>query len=204
MKSTCVLVEGPEGGGKSTVCAALSEILTQRGLKVLRLREPGGTPLAEHIRDVLLSNTNELNKDMDSRTELLLFLAARSSTMHSYDRILASAPDTIIIADRGYPSTYVYQAGESDINAQIYQHTWEALAPENRLTVLLTCSYETSVERRKLRIGGEDRIERRQTKEVFERYNERYKNVPGGFDLTIDTETNSVSDIVRQILARLT
>ncbi len=203
MNSTYILVEGPEGGGKSTVCTALSEILQQRGLKVLRLREPGGTPLAEHIRDVLLNNDNELNKDMDDRTEMLLFLAARSSTMNSYERVLANEPDTLIIADRGYPSTYVYQAGTSDINSQIYQHTWEALAPENRLTVLLTCSYETSVERRKLRIGGEDRIEKRQTKEVFEQYNQRYLEVPGGFDLVIDTEVNSVSDVVRQILARL-
>lgn len=203
MNSTYLLIEGPEGGGKSTVCMALSEILTQRGAKVLRLREPGGTPLAEHIRDVLLSNDNSLNENMDSRTELLLFLAARSSTMNAHERILNSDSDTIIVADRGYPSTYVYQAGESDINAQIYQHTWEALAPENRLTVLLTCSYETSKERRKLRIGGEDRIEARQTKEVFDNYSERYLNVPGGFDLIIDTETNSVSDVVRQILAKL-
>ncbi|QZE60032.1 hypothetical protein pEaSNUABM35_00115 [Erwinia phage pEa_SNUABM_35] len=203
MKSTYILIEGGEGGGKSTVCNALSEILTQRGAKTLRLREPGGTPLAEHIRDVLLSNTNPLNEDMDSRTELLLFLAARSSTMNAYERILENEPDTIIIADRGYPSTYVYQAGASDVNAHIYQHTWEALAPENRLTVLLTCSYETSIERRKIRIGGEDRIEKRQTKEVYEQYNQRYLEVPGGFDLVIDTEVNSVSDVVRQILARL-
>ncbi|QZE56317.1 hypothetical protein pEaSNUABM40_00121 [Erwinia phage pEa_SNUABM_40] len=198
-----LLIEGPEGGGKSTVCNALSEILSQRGHKVLRLREPGGTPLAEHIRDVLLSNDNSLNEGMDPRTELMLFLAARSSTMNAYDRILADEPDTIIISDRGYPSTYVYQAGESEINAHIYRHTWEALAPEKRLTVLLTCTYETSVERRKLRIGGEDRIEKRQTKEVFEQYNQRYLEVPGGFDLVIDTEVNSVSDVVRQILARL-
>ncbi|QZE59363.1 thymidylate kinase [Erwinia phage pEa_SNUABM_2] len=203
MKPTYVLIEGGEGGGKSTVCTSLSEILTQRGVNTLRLREPGGTPLAEHIRDVLLSNSNPLNEDMDPRTELLLFLAARSSTMTAYERILANEPNTIIIADRGYPSTYVYQAGESDVNAQIYQHTWEALAPENRLTVLLTCSYETSIERRKIRIGGEDRIEKRQTKEVYEQYNQRYLEVPGGFDLIIDTEVNSVSDVVRQILAKL-
>lgn len=203
MKPTYILVEGGEGGGKSTVCTALSEILNQRGMNVLRLREPGGTPLAEHLRDILLSKTNTLNEDMDSRTEMLLFLAARSSTMNAYDRILANEPNTVIISDLGFPSTYVYQAGESDVNAQIYQHTWEALAPENRLTVLLTCSYETSVERRKLRVGGEDRIEQRQTKEVFDRYNERFRNVPGGFDLVIDTEVNSVSDVVRQILAKL-
>ncbi len=203
MKPTYILVEGGEGGGKSTVCTALSEILNQRGMNVLRLREPGGTPLAEHLRDILLSKTNTLNEDMDSRTEMLLFLAARSSTMNAYDRILANEPNTVIISDRGFPSTYVYQAGESDVNAQIYQHTWEALASENRLTVLLTCSYETSVERRKLRVGGEDRIEQRQTKEVFDRYNERFRNVPGGFDLVIDTEVNSVSDVVRQILAKL-
>lgn len=203
MNSTYLLIEGPEGSGKSTVCNALSEILTQRGAKVLRLREPGGTPLAEHIRDVLLSNNNSLNENMDSRTELLLFLAARSSTMNAHEQILNSESDTIIVADRGYPSTFVYQAGESDVNAAIYQHTWEALAPENRLTVLLNCGYETSKERRKLRVGGEDRIEARQTKEVFDTYNERYQNVPGGFDLIIDTETNSVSDVVRQILAHM-
>lgn len=95
MKPTYVLIEGGEGGGKSTVCTALSEILTQRGVNTLRLREPGGTPLAEHIRDVLLSNSNPLNEDMDPRTELLLFLAARSSTMTAYERILANEPNTI-------------------------------------------------------------------------------------------------------------
>ncbi|QYW03084.1 hypothetical protein pEaSNUABM14_00124 [Erwinia phage pEa_SNUABM_14] len=203
MNSVYLLVEGPEGSGKSTVCTAISEILQQRGSQVLRLREPGGTPLSEHLRDILLNDRGGLATDMDSRTEMLLFLAARSSTMNSYERILANEPNTMIIADRGYPSTFVYQAGDSDINDRIYRHTWEVLAPEKRLTVLLNVSYETSVERRKHRVGGEDRIEQRQTKEVFEQYSERYKQVPGGFDLVIDTETASVSEVVRQILARL-
>lgn len=203
MNSTYVLIEGPDGSGKSTVCTALSEILQQRGSKVLRLREPGGTPLAEHIRDVLLNDGNELSEGMDSRTEMLLFLAARSSTMTAYERVLDQENDTLIVADRGYPSTYVYQAGLSDLNARIYQHTWEALAPERRLTILLTCSYDTSVERRKIRVGGEDRIEKRLTREVFDDVCRRYHEVPGGFDLVIDTETNSVSDVVRQILAKL-
>lgn len=203
MNSTYLLIEGPEGGGKSTVCTAISEILQQRGSQVLRLREPGGTPLSEHLRDILLNDKGGLATDMDSRTEMLLFLAARSSTMTSYERILSTEPNTMIIADRGYPSTFVYQAGDSDINDRIYRHTWEVLAPEKRLTVLLDVSYETSVERRKHRVGGEDRIEQRQNKEVFDQYRERYTQVPGGFDLVIDTETNSVSEVVRQILARL-
>ena len=69
-----ITVEGTEGVGKSTNVAFIKQWLAEQGIEVIHTREPGGTPLAEEIRELLLSRRDEV---VDSRTELLLMYAAR-------------------------------------------------------------------------------------------------------------------------------
>lgn len=102
-----ITVEGGEGVGKSTNISFMQEILSERGIDVVVTREPGGTPLAEEIRDVLLKNRDE---QVVSETELLLMFAARAQ--HLYQKILpALEQGQWVISDRFTDATYAYQSG---------------------------------------------------------------------------------------------
>lgn len=100
-----IVLEGPEGAGKSSLMRRLASALDERGRPYLATREPGGTPVAEAIREVLLDRP-EL--EMDGVTELLLFSAARHA--HVEDVILpALAAGTLVLCDRFELTTRVYQ-----------------------------------------------------------------------------------------------
>ncbi|WOL24352.1 thymidylate kinase [Yersinia phage fHe-Yen9-02] len=189
-----LLIEGPDGSGKTTVCTSLTEILQKRGYNVVRIREPGSTPLAEDIRNIVLHSDHHIG----SMSELLMLLAARASTMELVAKAM-TVPNTIVIADRGYPSTYAYQVIDKE-TASVYESTWKLLAPARRLTTLLTCSYETSCARRARRSLETDNIEQRLTESAFTELLGRYKSVPGGYDVVLDTNDMTVSDVVRGIL----
>ena len=70
-----ITLEGPEGSGKSSQLPALAEFLRQKGHGVLTTREPGGTPIGEQVRSVIM---NLKNTGMNPRSEILLFCAARA------------------------------------------------------------------------------------------------------------------------------
>src|ERR1043165_1274418 len=74
-----IVFDGPDGCGKSTQLKMLITKLEHAGLKVRRLREPGGTIIGEHIRDLLLTGKGE---GMDLRCEMLLYMASRAQLMH--------------------------------------------------------------------------------------------------------------------------
>jgi dTMP kinase len=102
-----ITLEGPEGAGKSTNREYLAERLRAAGLEVVLTREPGGTPLAERIRDVLLAPVEE---SMDPDTELLLVFAARAQHLAGVIRP-ALARGAVVLCDRFTDSTYAYQGG---------------------------------------------------------------------------------------------
>lgn len=102
-----IVFDGPDGCGKTTQLKSLITRLEAREIKVRRLREPGGTPIGEQIRDILLSTTN---KDMDVRCEMLLYMASRAQLVH--DQIQpALAAGECVLADRFASSTLAYQGG---------------------------------------------------------------------------------------------
>jgi len=102
-----IVFDGPDGCGKTTQLKALITRLEGEGLKVRRLREPGGTSIGEQIREVLLSTKN---KDMDVRCEMLLYMASRAQLVHEQIKPALAAGECVV-ADRYASSTLAYQGG---------------------------------------------------------------------------------------------
>ena len=100
-----IVLEGGEGAGKSTQAALLSAWLTQAGVRHRVTREPGGTPVGEAIRSVVLGRTD---LEMPPESELFLILAARAAFVRDVIRP-ALAADEVVIADRFALSTLAYQ-----------------------------------------------------------------------------------------------
>jgi dTMP kinase len=109
-----ITLEGPEGAGKSTNREYLAERLRAAGIEVLLTREPGGTPLAERIREVLLTPGDEV---MNADTELLLVFAARAQHLAAVIRP-ALARGAVVLCDRFTDSTYAYQGGGRGLSVE--------------------------------------------------------------------------------------
>ena len=105
MSGLFIAFEGPDGCGKSTQLRFLAEHLEQNGVTVVRTREPGGSPIAEKIRDVLLDTENV---QMDAVTEAMLYAAARAEHVR---KILMPALEAgkVVLCDRFVLSSYAYQ-----------------------------------------------------------------------------------------------
>ena len=102
-----ITVEGPEGSGKSSACKRIYEELLHRGYDVILTREPGGIPIAESIREIIL---NKKNTEMDARTEALLYAAARRQ--HLVQKVWpALKAGKIVLCDRFIDSSLAYQGG---------------------------------------------------------------------------------------------
>lgn len=100
-----ITFEGPDGSGKSTVIKAVYERLINDGYSVILTREPGGTPIAEKIRDVILDNSNTT---LDARTEALLYAASRRQ--HLVEKIWPAIKEgKIVLCDRFLDSSLAYQ-----------------------------------------------------------------------------------------------
>ena len=100
-----ITFEGPDGSGKSTVIKAVYERLINDGYSVILTREPGGTPIAEKIRNVILDNSNTA---LDARTEALLYAASRRQ--HLVEKIWPAIKEgKIVLCDRFLDSSLAYQ-----------------------------------------------------------------------------------------------
>lgn len=102
-----ITLEGPEGSGKTSAAKTIVKELEARGFSVLFTREPGGTPIAEQIRSVIL---DKANTKLDARAEALLYAASRRQ--HLVEKVLpALAEGKIVICDRYIDSSLAYQGG---------------------------------------------------------------------------------------------
>jgi dTMP kinase len=151
-----IVLEGGEGAGKSTHARGLKDWLEQRGRKVLLTREPGGSPLAEAVRGLVLGDWPE---GIDARTEALLIFAARAAHLHATVRpALAQGSD--VICDRFVDASYAYQGigrglGQATI-AELERLTLDGLKPD--LVLLLDIDPALGVQRAKSR-GDANRFE---------------------------------------------
>ena len=102
-----ITLEGPEGSGKTTAVESAVKALTEMGYQIVRTREPGGTPIAEQIRNVILDKENT---KMDPRTEALLYAASRRQ--HLVEKVWPALKEgKIVICDRYLDSSLAYQGG---------------------------------------------------------------------------------------------
>lgn len=151
-----IVFEGPEGVGKTTQLRRLAAWLDGRGVAHLVVREPGGTPIGDDIRRLLLDSSSEI----DAHTEALLFMASRAALVSQVIEP-SLARGLVVVADRFFLSTYAYQvAGRGLDEAQVRAANALAthgLVPD--LTVLLTVPAHQR-RSRAARRGSPDRMER--------------------------------------------
>jgi len=165
-----ITIEGSEGVGKSTNMQFIGDYLDAHGQSVLITREPGGTPVAERIREVLLQSPVG---SMTDRCELLLMFAARADHVAQVIRPALERGDWVL-CDRFTDATYAYQGGgrgmsDRDIG-QLEQFVLRGLVPD--LTILLDAPPEISLARRHSR-GISDRFEAEEAA-FFARVREKY------------------------------
>ena len=201
MKPRFISIEGLEGAGKSTQLAVVTEFVTRHFGQPLVTREPGGTPLAEEIRSVILSPRAE---PMDAWTELLLVFAARKQHVATLIEP-ALAKGQWVISDRFTDATYAYQGGGRQLPWQHIQ-ALETLVLDGfqpNLTLWLDCPAEVGLKRARQR-GALDRIELEDIA-FFDRcrqaYETRARDASGRF-VRIDASRplDEVRDQVRQTL----
>lgn len=149
-----VSLEGGEGAGKTTVLAALRKALQDDGFEVVCTREPGGTPLAEQIRELLLGTATP-HEPPTPETELLLMFAARAQ--HVHETIApALARGAWVISDRFTDSSYAYQGGGRGLDAAfIAELERRVVGLQPALTLLL----DLGVDQGRARIRGRDQVE---------------------------------------------
>lgn len=159
MSGLFITLEGPEGAGKSTNREYLAELLKQAGVEVVLTREPGGTPLAERIRELLLAPDTEV---MAVDTELLLMFAARAQHLAGVIRP-ALARGAVVLCDRFTDATYAYQGGGRGLAheriAILEQFVQGDLRPD--LTLVFDLPVEVGLARAAAR-GKLDRFEQEQ------------------------------------------
>ena len=149
-----ITFEGADGAGKTTLFLMTIEHLESKGFKVLTIREPGGTPASEIIRDLLLHGP-----DMASMTELLLYMAARAE---NYQTVIKKALGVynFIIADRSIDSSVAYQGYARGLPIEDIQwlNNFATGGLKPNVTYLLDIDTVTAFSR--MKEGALDRIER--------------------------------------------
>lgn len=109
-----ITLEGPEGSGKTTAVKAAVAKLNELGYEVIQTREPGGTPISEQIRNVILDKSNT---SMDPRTEALLYAASRRQ--HLIEKVWPAIKEgKIVICDRYLDSSLAYQGGARGLGVE--------------------------------------------------------------------------------------
>jgi len=144
-KGLLVSIEGPDGAGKTTQAQMLQEKLRSLGLKTLLTREPGGTPISEEVRRIILSPAFS---EMTTLCEVFLFCAARVQLMHEIIRP-ALEEGVLVISDRFIDSNSVYQgfAGGEDPEMIEKLNTWVTGGFLPDKTFLLDLSAEKGLQR---------------------------------------------------------
>ena len=194
MPGLFITFEGVEGAGKTTQIELLCNALANEGFQVTMTREPGGDPTSEAIRSVLLSQDHHV----DSKTELLLFLAARAQITSTVIRPQLAAGN-VVLCDRYIDSTVAYQgyARGQDLDTihKLNSFATDGLLPD--LTILLDLEPEEGLARQKdrNRMEGESLEFHRR---VWQGYMDEAKRDAGGFPI----ETPSRSQARKGYLAQ--
>jgi dTMP kinase len=197
-------VEGIEGVGKSTQVARLSHALSERGIAHVVTREPGGTPLAERIRDIVLNCRDEAVPPM---AELLLMFAARAVHLSNHVEPNLRA-GRWVVCDRFIDATYAYQGGGRHLSLDDIRRLETMVLGARRpdLTVLLDAPVPQALQRARQRNAGTaaDRFESERT-EFFERVRAAYLARAAAEPMRIETvdAAQSVDEVAARIFKLL-
>jgi dTMP kinase len=168
-----ITLEGIEGAGKSTVAHHVAKRLTARGIRACMTREPGGTPLAERVRAIVLERGGEL---LTPVTETLLMFAARSIHLDNLIRPALGRGEWVV-CDRFTDATRAYQAAGRGVSRAWIEELAQAVHPQLRpdCTLLLDLPVATGLARSKNRAGNapDDRFEA-EPAQFFERVRAAY------------------------------
>jgi len=200
-KGLFITVEGVEGCGKTTNLAYIRSFLEGIGIDLVCTREPGGTPLAEELRTILLANREE---QVDELSELLIVFAGRAQHLNKVI-LPALARGSWVLCDRFTDATYAYQGGGRDLSVtaieQLESMVQGPLQPD--VTFFLDLDVETGLNRARER-GELDRFEREQMNffdKVRQAYLSRIEANPDRFVL-IDASV-SLEAVQQQLKAGL-
>lgn len=189
MRGRFITIEGGEGAGKSTMMSRVANWLESTGHRVVRTREPGGTDLAEKLREILLDRNNI---SLSDRAELLLVFAARAQHLDELIRPALARGDWVL-CDRFTDATWAYQGGgrglPRDEIASLETLVHGDLQPD--LTLLLDLPVDLGM-KRAARRSQADRFEQESTlffKQVRDAYLERAEAAPERFAV-IDASRN--------------
>lgn len=205
-----ITIEGPEGSGKSSVTKKVAEMLEKDGEQIVMTREPGGTPIAEQIRNVILDKENT---KMDPMTEALLYAASRRQ--HLVEKVWPlSKEGKIVISDRFIDSSLAYQGGARGLGIdRIYDlnmtYATEGYSPD--LTLLFDLEPEIGLARIAANASREvnrldlEKIEfHRQVRQTFldlaKRFPERFVIIDASkpFDEVVANTYKVVKDRIKQ------
>jgi len=173
MRGKFLTIEGVEGVGKTTNIQFIKAWLEHKNISYTTTREPGGTPLAEDIRQILLAPRDEA---VCNKSELLLMFAARAQHI---EQLIKPQLDkgNWLLCDRFTDATYAYQGAGRDMDSQIISSLESMVQGDLRpdLTLILDISPEEGLKRATQR-GSLDRFER-EKHEFFERVREAYLSI---------------------------
>ncbi|MEI2264997.1 dTMP kinase [Erwinia sp. CGal63] len=204
MNSKFIVIEGLEGAGKTTARDSLVAVLKQHGVDdIVFTREPGGTPLAEKLRELIKQGID--GEPITDRAELLMLYAARVQLVENVIKP-ALARGAWVIGDRHDLSSQAYQGGgrglDSELMLQLKRSVLGDFAPD--LTLYLDVTPEIGLQRARAR-GELDRIEQ-ESLNFFIRTRERYLTLAAADPRikTIDATQNieQVSAAIRQTLTQ--
>jgi dTMP kinase len=184
-----ITLEGIEGVGKTTNREYIRSLLEQTGKPCVETREPGGTPLGEALREMLLEHKHE---GMSSDAELLMMFASRAEHLHKVILPALEAGNNVL-CDRFTEATYAYQGGGRGINdrkiAELENWVQGELRPD--LTIILDAPVETGRDRAGRR-SEPDRIEKEQN-DFFERVRQTYLQLANHYPQRIAVVDASVA-----------
>lgn len=197
-KGLFISIEGPDGSGKSTQISLLRKYFEERGTEVVLTREPGGTPISEKIREIILDKNN---KEMDAMTEALLYASSRAQHVAEVIKPALEA-GKIVICDRFIDSSIAYQGygrGLGDCVRVINEYAVRGCMPD--VTFLLEMDPKIGKER--ISADDQDRLEQEKLefhKKVFDGYMEIEKK----FDRIIGIDAaRSIEEISADIIKHI-